>query len=189
MMSERINQSGKLNGKQIFLTEDDPDLQSQVHAILEKQGATVVSVGSYIEAKNVLENSGPFDVGIIDIRLPKTPEDGKKVQNLLDEWVTLRREASNCAETSQSFDGIVHRMDTIQSDISNLVAPRAGLDLIKDIRRQGNSLPVLFLTGRQNEGTVREVEELKPARLLVKPQRAAKILDEIVALLTPKSAV
>ena len=190
-MNEPANPTDVLNGKCILLVEDDPDLQPQICELLKKYGAKVNAVGCYKEAENALNNPKLlFDAGIVDIRLPRSPQHGKKVAMLLDEWTALRKKALAGTDISGQEgkipDKFAEEMDMIESDISKLVVPDAGLCLIKNIRNPNHlrsSLPILFLTGRQNFETEKTALGLKPAILLVKPQRAAAIIGAVADLL------
>ena len=65
--------SATLEGVQVLVVDDDPDVRDLVASILEDRGAKVAVVASAVEALGVLERR-PFDVLVSDIAMPG--EDG-----------------------------------------------------------------------------------------------------------------
>lgn len=58
-----------LSGREILVVDDEPLLRKRLARFLEEEGANVVSVGTFEEAKNALL-SMPFDYGLFDVHLP-----------------------------------------------------------------------------------------------------------------------
>ncbi len=73
MYLEMFKEKAQLNGLRILVLEKEPDHQELLAFILEVEGATVISVATVREAKEVLSNQ-PIDVVFASLRtLKKEP--------------------------------------------------------------------------------------------------------------------
>jgi signal transduction histidine kinase/ActR/RegA family two-component response regulator len=83
-----------LEGVQVLVVDDDPDVRDLVASILEERGAKVAVVASAVEALGVLERR-PFDVLVSDIAMPG--EDG---------YSLLRRATALLAKQKRSMSAV-----------------------------------------------------------------------------------
>jgi CheY-like chemotaxis protein len=99
-----LTSAQKLSHLQILLVEDEAVTRTALMVLLERQGATVVAVGSVKEGIQALEDFTP-DVLLSNIRLP----DGigaEILQKLRDRDSTLGRSTPAIALTGESLETI-----------------------------------------------------------------------------------
>ena len=84
-----------LQGKRVLIIEDEPDLQARLSDVFdEATGVKPVTHGSKQDGLNALTDAGdetPFDLAIVDVRLPKDDPGYQANVEDQDRWLEAQK--------------------------------------------------------------------------------------------------
>lgn len=173
-----LPERGSLEGKRVLIVEDDCELAQRLAEILSTRHANQVdTAGSISEGLSHLLNSAPYDLLVLDMMLPETPQDHARIR---EAQLSREQELLALVDGEPSIESR-WRLEAGSDEIERLISSDGGFVLLeryKKLAPNGRSLPpVLFLSARSNrEVGTRGFDLAGRAAWLVKPVG----IDELV---------
>jgi DNA-binding response OmpR family regulator len=178
----------------ILIVEDDRELANNLFELIKSftQPEPLVVHTMETALKQVLKinKSIDFDLVILDVMLPRTEEQLKKIEQFqmeLEELRNIIRALKSKTEglPQSEMEAARAKRARIQWQIDELVVPDGGIQLVKDWHNAGIQFPILFLTAvgdpeKINRG---KASAGKCCEWIIKPAPDEEILAKCLTLL------
>jgi DNA-binding response OmpR family regulator len=179
----------------ILIIEDDSFIAENFKEAFFNAGFTNVKISNYINDALLLIQSETFDLFIVDIMLPKSEENYKKIGESQRELTIIRREMitldqiQNKESPNNRINELREKRSSLLNRIDELIEMNGGINLISQI--QGDSKynqpkAIIFLSALGNEEIVNDgLNKSKvKSRWLIKPINSELLIKISIDLLS-----
>jgi DNA-binding response OmpR family regulator len=164
-------------GKLLLLADDDRGLVDRVRELFGKVGATVETAGHLEGAQAILSQSrpgmNPFACAIVDVMLPRSLADQKKIAEYEEDLVRIRQSLAAERDEDSKRDWRTRRYEILLR-IDALLDKQAGFAIAEMAHEK---MPIVFLTAVNDPETRVEGHRRWPdAQWLTKPTLATDLI-------------